>query len=47
MANTSVKKQKMKSSRKVRFWLSGQEVVNMDLQIKRASGFGTKSRFLF
>ena len=46
MANTSVKKQKLKSARKISFWLSGQEVVNMDLQIKRETGFRTKSRLL-
>ena len=47
MANTSVKKQKLKSTRKISFWLSGQEVVNMDLQIKRETGFRTKSSFFF
>ena len=46
MVNTSVKKQKLKSTRKISFWLSGQEVVNMDLQIKRETGFRTKSRLL-
>ena len=41
----SVKKLILKRSRKISFKLTGQQAINVDLQLKKETGFRTKSRF--
>ena len=42
---TKVKKQKLASSRLITFELSGQEMISVDLLLKKETGFRTKSEF--
>ena len=44
MSHTKVKKQNLARSRLITFELSGQEMISVDLLLKKETGFRTKSK---